>query len=493
MSLDETVRNNEINLVEMENVLYSMKIDTEQQFYESTSTQQDAFNSSSNNNNNIDNTQLTSNNKPLQQTSNTIVKIEEGQQEYNTSVTIPPKIPKQDQQYIINTKYGQLQLSCDRIISVLIMLLAIITLFMMAFLSACTLILETNTENKTFNHTTQLSKNLIRLNTYYKIIMESEIVELLVEEINETMIDVTSDYHLLLRDVPYTGNTDKYSRASVITRIGDYFNILESNHFHLYNQVIENNYTDTKFFYSNYHPSLVNFTQSLDLALILADKAASNEDEYMNLNAIIDLVLSVFVLIIIIPSTAILLIKSAVNDNKFLEKLKKADARVVIETIADIRLQNEFKELCKEHNQLSKYLFMERVQSFNEICQRVFALQDEIEEGVNLEMSKKMLIEIDQLESKKFELSFELITEYLDLGSDTFLGYPLIGGKKAAEKIKKIFDTQSVHLPENLFKNVQSNVSLNLLPIYKLCKSNQQRKRNQRMKLMKKQQLATTQ
>ncbi|EFC45574.1 predicted protein [Naegleria gruberi] len=498
MSLQHALQqqSNSITFVEMENLLITLNIDSTNQLEQQiTSTILSSLPSAHLNNS----TSITTTTGSSQQlstfkyfdqstSSSTLIKIiEEGN---NDGVNINKNISIQrKKEFIIKTKCGQLELTFDRILAFIIMLLAIITLLILVILSTGTIFLQTNTENKTFNNFTKVTKNLIRLNAYYTILMESKLDELLIEEINETMIDVKVDYNKLLIDIPYYGNTAQYSRSRVVTILNRNFKSLESNHNYIYNEIIVNNYTDTKFFYSNYHPSLVNFTQSLDLALILADKAASNEDEYMNINAIIDLSLVGFVLIIIIPSIGLILIKSAVNDNKFMEKLQKADARIVIETIADPRYQSYFKELCKEHNQLSKYLFMERVQLFNEICQRVFTLQDEIEEGVNLEMSKKMLIEIDDLEAKKFELSFELITEYLDLGSDTFLGFRLVGRKRSIEKIKKIFDTQSMNLPENLFKNIQSNVSLNLLPIYKLFKSNQQRKRNERkIKIIAKQQ-----
>ncbi|EFC46487.1 predicted protein [Naegleria gruberi] len=346
-------------------------------------------------------------------------------------------------------------------------------------------VIQSKTEDTCYQHVASLLVNLNDIKVSFDIMLGSSLSkQRLLSEVNSTMKVVSKELDALILDIPSYNKVNNLSRESIIPMLRKNFNDFQTVQTIMFNNVV-NNVKDFNFYKFNYLTQLQILVNSLGDPLIIADRAAYNEDVYMNYSAGVNLILVSITLLIIVPVMVIVLIITIGRDNLFMDKLKKADAHVIIEVMEDDRLHILFKEFCKLNNQYSKVLFLEKVMLYKEQCEKVYDLHDQIESLSDVsggEASKSLSHEVDILEAKKFELAFEIITEFLDNDSESFLGVKLLGGKRDIEKVKKTFDEKSMNLPDKLFKSLQTNVAVYLLQTHKLFQAQQRRNREERKK-----------
>ena len=355
-------------------------------------------------------------------------------------------------------------MNIERILTFLIMFIAIFSLFILSIITIYAFFLKNYNEHSIYKTSHQTIQHSNRLSTYFHIILSTNITidDRWLLKINSTFMEFKEKALFgALYYFEISNNGNEYIRPMEIVKI-------EQDYNYLY-ELLTKNKKDLEFYKNQFIYGIENYVQNyLEIALKKSDKNDEIETIFMYSTAIIGTIICGLTLLIIIPTSCIALIG---NNNKIMKKLQKVNAKEVLNFISDSYLNISFKEYCKNHQQLKYFLFLEKSLLYSEYCEEIFNLNS-IDNYITNSNTNLSEIQIDKFESKKCEVVFEIITEFLNSKGEYFLGEKQIGGKKLIEKVNKEFKSNPMNLPENLFNIIESNISIHLFPTLKLFKSN---------------------
>ncbi|EFC41533.1 predicted protein [Naegleria gruberi] len=195
-------------------------------------------------------------------------------------------------------------------------------------------------------------------------------------------------------------------------------------------------------------------------------------------------------IVIVIPVVIMSLAFSMNSDNANNKRLKKANAYMLMDTMRDNKLRKLFKEYCKQEMSLENYLLLDKITDYKILCEKSFEIQvflyddqeltvafsDAISDtgSTSTSMSsdsqgkkkkKKGYTERDliEIEKKKYEVAFEIFTDFLDVNGDKSVNI----NKHAADKVKTQLDLfasgENEHLSDMIFDPVEGEVCILML------------------------------
>ncbi|EFC40792.1 RGS and transmembrane domain-containing protein [Naegleria gruberi] len=228
----------------------------------------------------------------------------------------------------------------------------------------------------------------------------------------------------------------------------------------------------------------------------------STHDKISYVSTSMNLILGVLSLIIVIPALILSFTLSLNKDALHRKRWKKANAIVLLDTMADDRLRDLFRAHCEKEMALENFLFLQEVSIYKDLCIKAIEAQDAMY-GADLEIgsasssiastttssitkSKKQKQfkqvtekagtflqgakvlkkfgwlsdkDIDTVEQKKYEKAFEIYKKFLDMH-----GYHTINTNKAnVQEIKEMVDgflTGEVDfLPDTLFDTLEREIA----------------------------------
>ncbi|EFC45572.1 predicted protein [Naegleria gruberi] len=374
--------------------------------------------------------------------------------------------------FIINTKYGSIELSIERILSFIVMFIAVISLFILTIITFYAFVLRAYGETYVYSYGTESLVYSNRFSTYLTIILNSNNVTIdngWLFKINYTFSHYEESIGFTAR---YNADSSKFGKENLPVMVL-YLQNSGRDYQYLYSLLVSNKSRAVE--YSNHFVSNLNNAtrEYLEKALYESDKNDAIETLYMDSTAIIGTILCGLALLIILPTG---FIATFGRNNKLLEKLQKVNAKEVLKTVSDTYLNTSFKEYCKNHQQLKYFLFLEKSLLYSEYCEEIFNLNS-IENYLNGTNTNSIETRIDEFESKKCEIIFETMIEFLSSKGEYFLGEKQIGGKKLIQKVNKEFKSNPMNLPENLLDEIESNISICLISTLKSFQSTQKQKR----------------
>ncbi|KAF0973503.1 hypothetical protein FDP41_008207 [Naegleria fowleri] len=222
------------------------------------------------------------------------------------------------------------------------------------------------------------------------------------------------------------------------------------------------------------------------------------------------LVVIVVSIVIVIPTVIASLAMSFRKDSSNIKKLKKIKTYLLKDTMKDAKARSQFKNFCKQELSLDNYQLLEKINDFKVLCDKCIDIQVYLfdqsdtsvsdvgseqsattsgtENSTSKKKKKKMYTEKDYIaiEKKKYEIAFEIYTDYLDVRGDKSVNI----NKQLADRVKHSLDFfatgQSEQLPENLFDQVESEICLLLLDTHRRFITSLENQKQNKMELLTK-------
>lgn len=209
----------------------------------------------------------------------------------------------------------------------------------------------------------------------------------------------------------------------------------------------------------------------------------AERDKFSILTTTLSLVVICVSVSIVIPVVLGSIGFSLKRDSSNSKKLKQLKATQLSETMKDKKSRELFRAHCASEYSLENFMLLDKITDYKEYSERSFQIQeylydnDPSEETASTTTSassseqqpkrkkKKGFTEKDliQIEKKKFEIAFEIYSEYLDVHGDKAVNI----NKQAAEAVKEHLDFyatgQSEHLPDQLFDSIYNEICILML------------------------------
>ncbi|KAL9656087.1 hypothetical protein ABK040_007705 [Willaertia magna] len=250
------------------------------------------------------------------------------------------------------------------------------------------------------------------------------------------------------------------------------------------------------------------YKQGIDMLL---DYILKRQDEVTNLNKVLVLVSLIIIAIAILAflPAVVMIFAFAINrDSMYNDRWKKANALLLIDTLNNDRLRHLFKNYCKQEHSVENYCFLEEIQEYKTMCDEIVELQmkffdDSTTSGSeinNIEMkhsssastSTSTVVtdihveikkdktnskipnvseqDLEELENRKYEKALNIYKKYLTMEGEMTINI----SKHLVTPIKErldMFEKKSLSmLPEDLFKNLESEISIVMLDTHQRFK-----------------------
>ncbi|EFC48265.1 hypothetical protein NAEGRDRAFT_78455 [Naegleria gruberi] len=178
-------------------------------------------------------------------------------------------------------------------------------------------------------------------------------------------------------------------------------------------------------------------------------------------------------LVVVIPVLLVFVMLSIRKDNSKEKQLRLVRKYMIMDTINDVKLSEQFKEFCKQERSEDNFVLLEKINEYKKLCERSYDIQvflydtDILSSSASSSTSstddsskkknKKGFSEKDvvEIEKKKFEIAFEIFTDFLDVTGDRSVNI----SKHLADFVKQHLDFfakgENESMPENLFETIE--------------------------------------
>ncbi|KAL9646957.1 hypothetical protein ABK040_013815 [Willaertia magna] len=201
------------------------------------------------------------------------------------------------------------------------------------------------------------------------------------------------------------------------------------------------------------------------------------------------LIIIAIALIIVTPIVVAIFLFAINRDDMNLLKLKRANAIMLMDTMADDHLRNLFKQHCEQEKSSENYNLLEKIHDYKALSERSLELQYKLFDDTTSESAstvsgtdstnssnkevktkKQLEKEYNEVEAKKYEVAFEIYTDYLDINGEHAVNI----SKSLAEAVKDQLDQYNAKniesLPETLFTYLEKEVCIIMLDTHQRFK-----------------------
>ena len=220
-----------------------------------------------------------------------------------------------------------------------------------------------------------------------------------------------------------------------------------------------------------------------------------SKDNSVIASNLVQLVIIVIALVIVLPVLVFVFTYAINRDSLYLEKIRRANSIMLLDTIADSNLRSLFKAHCEKEKSTENFLLLEKIHNYKAMCERVDDLNmklygdstisdtasassktDSTATAESVPKLKKEQVakyekELNEMEGKKYELAFEIYSYHLDINGDMAANVT----KSKCDKVKVQLDNyntkQIESLPLDLFKQIEKEVCLTMMDTHNRFKS----------------------
>jgi len=404
----------------------------------------------------------------------------------------------------VNTCYGRLELSCERILAFTTMVITIVIMFILAILSSGAFAVLSKEEHLIAEDVTIATMKLNRLVVTLRIaVFNNETSTSNIFEYNTTRHEFVTLLPKLYLTVPDLSKYQNYSKVNFVPTVRSDVNSFLNYQSLIINYVLSKEYEMAKQLCSSVEYFRMQEQVRFDFSIFLriGESAAYNEDLYVLDATIVNLSLIAFTFVVIFPAITIIFGLRIRNDSLFAENLKKSDAYKVLETVSNNFVQLQFGEFCKRKNQHVNFLFLQKIHHYNELCEKTYTIEVnllDMQETDNTtlissrlsdsslesnQIRKQLETDLDVLDVQKYELAFEILTDFFDVNGVSFLGSSVC--KRSSDKVKQVIDNYSSNLPNDLFSEEELSIALKFVNIHKEFQSEQRKQKLNKMEKFK--------
>lgn len=213
---------------------------------------------------------------------------------------------------------------------------------------------------------------------------------------------------------------------------------------------------------------LVNFVQTRE----------KERDRQVLAITLVQLIVIAVSLFVILPTIVVVFIYAINRDTLYMEKIRRANAVMLMDTMEDDGLRALFRIHCDKEKSVENFLLLEKIQYYRSLCERSIDLQMKLFGDANImsdvssdisgdsaHTSKKkrespIEREYSEVEGKKYEVAFEIFTDFLEVTGDMAvnISHTLVDSVK--DKLDKFNDKQIETLPEDMFNILEKETCL---------------------------------
>ncbi|EFC36451.1 RGS domain-containing protein [Naegleria gruberi] len=214
--------------------------------------------------------------------------------------------------------------------------------------------------------------------------------------------------------------------------------------------------------YTSYSLGWKNVVSNL---LTYAKELARNKNDYLLTSSSVNMGLIGFSILLVVPIVLAIFIMAINREGVSQKRLKKANAVMLLDTLQDHALKALFRKHCETERCLESFEFLEKIHYYKEFCNDSFDIQVKLYDSSHPTQTEKKSLESDlkEVEQKKYEVAFEIFTEFIDEHGEK----ALVVTSHLCEDVKMKLDHfntgQSDHLSDELFDKLQTEVAIHLL------------------------------
>ena len=152
-----------------------------------------------------------------------------------------------------------------------------------------------------------------------------------------------------------------------------------------------------------------------------------------------------------------------------------------MDTFRDDKLRNLFKNHCKQEMSLDNFLLLDKITDYKCLCEKSFDIQvylydsdlslsDGVSEASSATETKKKKKkkgytekDLAEIEKKKYEIAFEIFTDFLDVHGEKSVNINKQVGDKVKQQLDFFATGQNEHLGDQLFDGVESEICILML------------------------------
>ncbi|KAG2394068.1 hypothetical protein C9374_003832 [Naegleria lovaniensis] len=268
---------------------------------------------------------------------------------------------------------------------------------------------------------------------------------------------------------------------------------------------------------TNYTKNIQDLTMTLIKPMIgYFYQIDQHETSQMLLLSLMGLVVVLAVSAFLVPLIIAIIVCAVNRDSLYLNRLNKANAVMLLDTMQNETLRELFRKHCEQEYASENFTILEKISEYKKLCEKSLEIQLQIydpdnnnnNEGETSSTTKRKTItaahtfafddspspsfrgrrnggnagdrdskrlrnfmfkrqynekDMDKVESEKYEVAFEIYTEYLDVHGDKSVNI----NKKISEQVKEQMDSYAKGtidvLPDYLFDTVEQEICIVLL------------------------------
>ncbi|EFC45191.1 RGS-domain-containing protein [Naegleria gruberi] len=227
-----------------------------------------------------------------------------------------------------------------------------------------------------------------------------------------------------------------------------------------------------------YNGYLERFRGGLEDLVSYVQEKEGDKDENVLAITLVQLIVICFSLVVILPIIVFVFTFAINRDSLYLEKIRRANAIMLMDTMEDETLRAIFKTHCEKEKSMENFLLLEKIQYYRSLCERSIELQmrmfghdsnisdvssDTSAESASSVKKKKespLEREYNETEAKKYEVAFEIFTEFLEVTGEMAVNVSHVLTDSVKDYLDKFNDKQIETLPDTMFNILEKETCL---------------------------------
>ena len=279
--------------------------------------------------------------------------------------------------YHVNTCCGEMELSMVKVLAIIGMVVNTVSFLVIAILICIAQSKEVNQDVEILNTRTNVYIHYVYINSYtlmaaysgntsylsyyyaYKDVLHQELEELVAKlpkqvtsSFNDTNVNINDGYLQVV-----------LAQAVKMVEVGNYTQAVAL--------LTSDNYTSKELVYKAIMDAIMGY--------VLTSQREVQQDSLIDVSITLSIIgISVIVIVPIIIFVFCFAIK---RDSLYLQRLKKAKAVALIDTMNNEKLRELFKQHCKKEYSLENFEFLTQVQEYKKLCEQVMELAQTLSDG----------------------------------------------------------------------------------------------------------------
>ena len=182
-------------------------------------------------------------------------------------------------------------------------------------------------------------------------------------------------------------------------------------------------------------------------------------------------------LVVVVPILVFLVMFAIRRDNNYLENLRKANAIMLMDTMADEKLRHLFKLHCEKELSLENFLLLEKIQEYRMWCRKATDLHEKICKQVVQDVSSskstsaaslkknstKYNNEYQERQAKKEKIARFIYSNFMLLSGPMAVNISNRQTNDVRTQLEGVKNTSLVALPDDLFDPLEREMLLTML------------------------------